>query len=403
MKCETNADCSGHPDAVACQSRFCVDSRGERIEVSKTSDDAGSQEQLALLNDDATSETRRTVSAVPDAAGSGKPNAAGLGETDEIEVSSAGDTGKPDRIAERDAGSGLAGNGGSASNNNSSADSTGEDDSIEDDLTEICDGSDDLRLLMTLEGGNLLLSQQMYHFFMSIMAKYSLFVDGQRHYWIIDIAGGDIRSGVLNDQESDQLSFDIDYDRFWELTGTYPGPQCIEGDRSVMSNGIDSITCLCFCPDAPASVSEVLEGAEAWMARLDEKAGLFEGPLNIAIVPIDEPASTEVYDWPLDWSPSEIASQAETEADWALIDWENEGKFIEDPVELERLWQILTGTSDTGYQYLISEITIRDSENEYYKMFVRPELPVDLKTKFEAFVDKVHPDRRTEIEDYYSD
>ncbi len=357
LTCKSDDECLGHGDAVACQSGYCVDALGKRVAASRSAD-AGSEE---------------TGDAAIDA---GSWDVGG-------QVNDAGSRESGEGVSEGD---GAAEAGGSAAGDSAAAGDSGRTERIDAGLVEICDGSDEIRLSYT-NGGGMVAN---YYSFFQPYGTYALFVDGQCRYWIFEQPHVGIRTGVLDEQEANDLSTGLRLHWLSEFSGSYGNSGCSDGGTTTISNGVDYVSCYCGCPEAPVPVNEMFFGSSDLlrnlMAGLAARAEPSGGPIRVVVLAatVDDPSSLwAVYDWPLDWSPSEILTEP-PEGDVHAIEWTTVGEIVDDPDDIQLLRALGTRVADDVGSFS-EPMFVRDADNRYYLLAFRDEIPAELETSIEGF------------------
>jgi hypothetical protein len=184
------------------------------------------------------------------------------------------------------------------------------------------------------------------------------------------------------------LAADVRLDLLSEFAGSYDNPGCMDASTRIISNGIDSISCYCGCPDSPAPAREILDGGSIWRSDLFESSDSMGGPIRVVLleIEVDDPSGMRyVYDWPLDWSPSEILTVPQRAGDLNSVQWDSAGEIIDNPDDIQLLRDLADDVRDDQGGSYPETISVRDADGRYYILLFRDVIPADLAAKIEAF------------------
>jgi len=171
-----------------------------------------------------------------------------------------------------------------------------------DDLGKICDGSTDMRLGYTVEGGFV---HESYSF-TNPNGHTFLFIDGQCRYYASTSYVQGIATGTLDGTQADNIALGIHWDSMQELAADHDSNSCPDAGVAVLWAPGYSAGCTCGCNPTPVG------------AQLTEALAYIDGLVQMmaAGTPLDTPISAMAYErepatgtekaWPLDRSIAAI-------------------------------------------------------------------------------------------------
>lgn len=169
---------------------------------------------------------------------------------------------------------------------------------------EICDGSDELRILASvLSPAARVNSEQRV-----ILENGSyLVLDGQCRYWVMnpDFRWGGSRSGQLSHERLAEMLRDFRYDVWPEHSGRHrPQGGAFDVSDIVFSDGVDTTVCVggCGAPEVPEEVRQMRDALLPWRLALWESGEPVEGDVRISVTERFErfPDRFPSIPWPLE-------------------------------------------------------------------------------------------------------
>lgn len=259
----------------------------------------------------------------------------------------------------------------------STSTSTGEE---EETWAEICDGSEDLRLAMTLTGGgsvgNELVREIGFHY---------LYVSGTCEYWVLptleDAPWPDTRRGTLDLEAERALSQALDYGNLAELAGEWG---IDEGDGAVLlvSDGTDTVTCHAGCETGPEAAQALWTEFFARIDPLWEDSEPYLGPLRISVVGwVDSVIDELGVPWPLERDAWSIATDGDAKpgpeaAPSMLIDDPEEVAFLRELRRQYREDDLLPNIPNALHAYGHLSFT-SESGQDLFQLWMRDALPLE--------------------------
>ena len=177
----------------------------------------------------------------------------------------------------------------------------------EEGFTEICDGSEGLRLAMVLGGGGLVANELERE-----IGFYYLYVLGTCEYFALPANAGyewpDAHTGVIDPATAEELSRALDYGGLADIAGSWDSEGVSDGSTLLVSDGVHTVACYAGCEQGP-------EGARAlwselpWIDMLWAEGDAYAGPLRISVIGwADATLPDELgQPWPLAIDPWSIA------------------------------------------------------------------------------------------------
>jgi hypothetical protein len=273
----------------------------------------------------------------------------------------------PDDATNTDAGaagaagsSSGAGAGGTAGASGGSADAGAGDDGGAPSADVLCDGSDDMRLSLTISGG---LVFQSYQFTNPFGSRF-LFVDGHcRYYASGDYLQGNV-SGTLSADQAEQLAEAIGWSMIESWSAVSESPNCADGGYTALVKPGFETGCVCFCDaaTAPPGKAAAIARVPVWIDMLVEQGTPLLASVS-ALANEFDPAGAATRPWPLDRAMAEIE---------LLIREPGElpGARFDDASEAQQL-RDLRAQMQTGL------LLVTDAGSDYV-LYVRDDLPDDV-------------------------
>jgi len=171
-------------------------------------------------------------------------------------------------------------------------------------LPELCDGSDEIRFVLTIGGGFVPSTYGLTNPYGMTFAA----IDGRCHYYVSRNYMEGTFSGTLTPLEAAELSTELAFDHIESWSGHY-GQNCPDAGGVTLATKDAAITCVCGCDGAPAGAAMAIDRLSAWVARL-VRAGQ---PLDSAVTALAELSSSGsspanmLRTWPL---PQPLATYA---------------------------------------------------------------------------------------------
>jgi hypothetical protein len=171
-------------------------------------------------------------------------------------------------------------------------------------LGELCDGSTDLRLGYSADGGFVDVSFS----FTNPHGHWFLFIDGQCNYYVSTGYWKGVATGVLDAPQAEALALDVDWDSIDELR--------VEDVESCPDAGSDSIwapdgrrvSCTCGCDEGPVSARKMnaLDTMRELAYELAMQGQSATGPVS-ALASLTSPAA-DALAWPLGMAIADFPS-----------------------------------------------------------------------------------------------
>ncbi len=247
-------------------------------------------------------------------------------------------------------------------------------------IPAVCDGSTDLRLLVTsmtqatrLNPGDRVLFEN---------GSYIL-VDGQCHYWVMSAAleWAELRTGTLGPDEAASLFQDLHFGCWHDLQGGYPaGPGTFDADDILFTDGTNRVLCEGGCGGAsvPTVVAEMRDANRSWNQRLWQEGTAVGGDMRGVIYETDRP-DPEHYDWSA-WPVTNmtIADIAvHTPLDVANLDYGDGVLFTADTDALRQVRQEYTSGAHGPWSHYDFLPIVDGTGTHYYELYVRDTSPFE--------------------------
>jgi hypothetical protein len=171
--------------------------------------------------------------------------------------------------------------------------------------TELCDGTNAVRLLYEVYGGFGTQTDQ----FSSVYGSTFFFIDGSCHFYVSETSVHGVRTGTLNTAAAAQLSADLGWSKLdeWRDYGTRGDQGCPDAPVSLLAKQNVALRCVCGCdPGAPAGLADSQRNAARWVATLWQQGDELTTAVSAIAIPGRRPNSHYVS-WPLTRSMSSIA------------------------------------------------------------------------------------------------
>ena len=236
---------------------------------------------------------------------------------------------------------------------------------------EICDGSDDIRLGLWNDGGQVDVSSKFTNPFGFSFA----FVDGHcRYYASVDTMTG-IASGMLDATDAASLARDIGYAQIAKFSQHYD-QGCPDAGASRIGDGAHAFGCSCGCDDdAPTGLAEAEAASHTWIERFAKQGKPLGGAVRVAAVNGTVVSSPMPLAWPLDRAIADFVIPGMT----FTVD---SGLVIDDAMDAAALRTLRSRMAAVMPGY--AKIAIMDGALSY-TLFVRDELPPDVDAAAHTF------------------
>ncbi len=247
----------------------------------------------------------------------------------------------------------------------------------------ICDGSDDLRVMVAavepsserlFEGHRVLFENGSY-----------VLVDGHCRFWVKPAENmfEEVRSGVLDTATLAEFIADLRYDDWPALQGSYPSDPSVEGAEDlIFVDRETSVTCVSngLLTSTPAEVVAMREAQSLWKARLWAAGVAVTGDVRVSVLEYLRNASwTESWP-PGHWSASvSIDTLAVPPDGWATVDY-GEGALLTgaDADALRALRADYLRRAPDGFAVIPgASIAVQDGTGPIYFVNVRDTTPFE--------------------------
>jgi hypothetical protein len=238
-------------------------------------------------------------------------------------------------------------------------------------LGELCDGSTDLRLGYSADGGFV----DVTFYFTNPHGHWFLFIDGQCNYYVSMGYLEGIATGMLDAQQAEEIATNIGWDSIDELTVEDVETCPDAGANSIWAPDGRRVSCTCGCDEGPVSMRKMdaLSYMTDLMSDLSMQGQSVTGPVS-ALAAEAEPIGGELT-WPLDMPIASIPSLVHNLNDlgpdptYALF------ADADDAAALRAL---------RAQQQPGTPLAIADGEGTY-QLWVRDELPEGVSEAIESF------------------
>ena len=193
----------------------------------------------------------------------------------------------------------------------------------------ICDGSDGLRMAVRVVG-----HEDVPTLIAHEIGNNYLYVRGDCRYWVVDDVPSELidwkvtYTGVLAPDVEEQLSRELQYDRWGELAGIYLGPSNPGGYELQYFDASAIIRCELGCTSdvtAPQDLKDMTPIVRTWFERL-RLAGqpLAEAePMRVDVLRVVLPNPVNdnpcAFEWPFAFDPTPLARNGEDPPGWSRL------------------------------------------------------------------------------------
>lgn len=190
-----------------------------------------------------------------------------------------------------------------ASSDATSSDATSSDATTEP--LELCDGSNDVRFLMTNAGGFVDIGYEFY----GTYGHQFLAIDGTCHFYALTYAGQAVHEGQLTPEQALQLSGDLAFGRLGNYSDMV-AEQCPDGTITTLwdPSGKTECGCICDSPEQPAVWTQAIAKVREWVPVLYAAGEPYAGALHRVYRATDPemPSTESALRWPLPGEPTEV-------------------------------------------------------------------------------------------------
>jgi hypothetical protein len=242
----------------------------------------------------------------------------------------------------------------------------------------LCDGSEDVRLGYTSEGGQVDITYE----FTNPYGHSFFFIDGQCRFYASSGLLQGVHTGSLTQAQSEQLMTAVHWEELAELSAAPEIESCPDAGGSTIWTRDSTTMCTCGCDDGPLAEAKdaAIMRAYEWIAMLEALGAPLTGPLSVianerGVAENSQPA------WPLD--------RAMTEIEFLVQDIYGEGvgqpALFDVPAETTELRALRAAVAPT-----FGEIAVREA-GIAYTLHLRDELPDDARAAIAALLARHRP------------
>jgi hypothetical protein len=239
----------------------------------------------------------------------------------------------------------------------------------------LCDGSNEMRLGLSLEGGQVDTTYQLTNPY----GHSFLFIDGRCHYYASASWLKGVVAGELSETRAKELAKSLDLKRIDQLD-YHDVESCPDAGATWLRTSAGYVDCTCGCDaKAPKGIEAAIGAASELKDELAGKGSALAGPILLAVM-VEEGtgAGRTLPAWPLIWPLSDVA-----------VTWE---AYTRKPdASLRRL----SGDEADAARTLRSEALASDpsasgvhvtDQSKTYDLFMREELPDEAQSAIERLV-----------------
>lgn len=243
--------------------------------------------------------------------------------------------------------------------------------SIDPVLGELCDGSTDLRLGYSADGGFV----DVTFYFTNPHGHWFVFVDGQCNYYVSMGYLEGVQTGALDAQQAEELAANVGWDSFDELTVEDIETCSDAGASSIWAPDGRRMSCTCGCDEGPVSMRKMdaLSYMTELMSNLAMQGQSVSGPVS-ALAAEASPTGSELA-WPLD---GPIASFPNLVHDLDDLGPNPQYASFEDVADASAL-RLLREQQQPG-----TPLSVTDGQATY-QLWVRDEIPAAVSEAIESF------------------
>jgi hypothetical protein len=238
-------------------------------------------------------------------------------------------------------------------------------------LGELCDGSDEVRLVMGSGGGFV---DESYEF-VSPDGEYVL-IDGQCRYYVVGTDPSRIPSGTLDAAQADALAAGLGWQNFAAWTPYIDQESCPDAGSAYMIAPDVVLTCTCGCDmSAPAGLAAAMTEASIWRSTAYAEGTPLSGLTLRAVARLatllSDPGDAPVLDWTLDIPLSDLLLPESEPYQ------RDSGISIDDPASIEALLALreASGLFEDVAATPGGYVFVEDDTGMRYGVLVRAELP----------------------------
>jgi hypothetical protein len=238
-------------------------------------------------------------------------------------------------------------------------------------MAELCDGSTDLRLGYSADGGFVDVS----FYFTNPHGHWFLFIDGQCNYYVSMGYLEGVATGVLDAQQAEALALDVGWSSIDDLTVEDIQTCPDAGSVSIWAPESRRVSCMCGCDEGPVSARKM--SALDAMRDLANELSMQGQSVTGAVSALASEASPTFDDlaWPLS---SAIADIPNLVHDLDDLGSSPEYALFEDAMDAMAL-RMLRAQQQPG-----TPLSVTDGQSTY-QLWVRDELPDGVSEAIESF------------------
>jgi hypothetical protein len=233
----------------------------------------------------------------------------------------------------------------------------------------VCDGTDDVRFMISQGGSGGGLPWEIG--FTNPYGSDFAFVDGHCRFVTGSRNDRGYHEGTLEADQALELSNESAWRSLPELNG-YEGPQCADCPTAIVSDGAHRMTWHDTISPDPHEEQRTIFG---WFQRFRTLGQESTGPVRVLAVPWDPPDGTALQDWPLAVDPATLGSDAGYTA--------SSGVRFDDPADTAAL-RALRAKSVFNPPDSLMTVPIRTA-GPAYRVSIRDELPDQMAAGIDAF------------------
>lgn len=303
--CGSDADC----DVGRCECGICTTECRTDDECAVTGAAVGVCVRAAetdLSCGAAVAETTRVcapLTSVLDTAGDDTSGGNTAGDTTSVGHDASDTTSNETTSVDIDTGSNDTGSNNTMSSDTTAVDATSSD--VTSPPIELCDGSNDVRFLMTNAGGFVDIGYEFY----GTYGHQFLAIDGTCHYYVLTYVGQAMHEGQLTPEQALQLSGDLAFGRLGNYSDMV-AEQCPDGTITTLwdPSGKTECGCICDSPEQPAVWTQAIAKVREWVPVLYAAGEPYAGALHRVYRATDPemPSTESALRWPLPGEPTEV-------------------------------------------------------------------------------------------------
>jgi hypothetical protein len=242
-------------------------------------------------------------------------------------------------------------------------------------LGDICDGSSDIRLGYTVQGGFV----EPAYYVTNPYGHAFLFIDGECTYYAsTSERPGVYFTGTLTLAQEQALTNDIEWDSILELAAVDDLQSCPDaGDSAIWVTGMQRVMCTCGCDEGPFAERKTaaLTAISGITMELVENGFALNTPIRAVAADVG-PATGEESAWPLDRAVSDVPMLVQDVYGGQLAD----AVVFDDPTEASALRELRSDLAVSFANVRVSDQSIA------YELFMRDELPLGVEQTIDQFM-----------------